>query len=152
MQQPDAFHRQPQRVGSDLAHYGLDALAERRGAGRNGDRAINLDSHPHILELAAGTTIELASPVAGVVARMSSIVQTAIVTGGDLTAKIGATDIAGLTITVADAATKGTVQTDTPTAGDASTVVAVGDRIQIVPAAAFNGGGALAGFIEIELA
>ena len=50
---------------------------------------------------------------------------------------------------LSDAAAKGSIVTDTPTAGDASTVVAAGDRVQIVPAAAFNGGGAVSGILEI---
>lgn len=101
-------------------------------------------------ELAAGTSIELVSPVAGVIHKLFTIVQTAIVTGGNITAKVGTTDIAGLTITVADSATKGTVQSDTPTEPSATRVVAEGSRIQIVPASAFNGGGAVSGVLVIE--
>jgi hypothetical protein len=100
-------------------------------------------------ELSAGTTIELVSPVAGTVITLKTIIQTAIVTGGAITAKIGTTDITGLSITVADSATKGTVQTDNSTA---TNVVVVGDRIQIVPAAAFNGGGAVSGVLTIQIA
>lgn len=102
-------------------------------------------------ELAAGTTIELVSPVAGTITKMQTTVQTAIVTGGAITAKVGTTDITGLSITVADSATKGTRQSDTPTAGDDTDVVAVGDRIQIVPDAAFNGGGAVSGVLTIQI-
>ena len=102
-------------------------------------------------ELAAGTSIEVPSPVDGTVVGLTTIVQTAIVTGGAVTAKIGTTDIAGLSITVADSATKGTVQSDTPTAGHASRDIAAGDRIQIVPSSAFNGGGAVSGFIKIQI-
>lgn len=102
-------------------------------------------------ELSAGTSIEMISPVAGTITSMKTIVQTAIVTGGAVTAKVGTTDITGLSITVADAATKGTVQTDSPTAGDDTDVVAVGSRIQIVPAAAFNGGGELRGILTIQI-
>lgn len=97
----------------------------------------------------AGTSAELISPVAGRISRMSVIVQKAVTTGGDVTALVGVTAVAGLTCTIADAAAKGTVVTDTPTAGDASTVVAVGDRIQVAPAAAFNTAGAVSGFVEI---
>lgn len=100
-------------------------------------------------ELSAGTSIELVSPVNGVITRLTTIVNTLIVTGGDVTANVGTTPVAGLACTVADAAAKGSVVTDTPTLGDATTSVAAGDRIQIVPAAAFNGGGAVNGYIEI---
>ena len=99
-------------------------------------------------ELAAGTSIEIVSPVAGTVTTLKTIVQTAIVTGGNVSAKIGTTDITSLSIAVADAATKGTVQTDVSTG--ANTVV-VGDRIQIVPSAGFNGGGAVSGVIAIQV-
>ena len=99
-------------------------------------------------ELAAGTSIELVSPVAGTITTMKTIVQTAIVTGGAVTAKIGTTDITGLSIAVADSATKGTVQTDVSTGAN---TVAVGDRIQIVPAAGFNGGGAVSGMLTIQI-
>ena len=50
-------------------------------------------------------------------------------------------------------AAKGAVVTDTPTLGDASTVTAVGSRIQIAPAAAFAGagaGGGAAGVVEVD--
>jgi len=102
-------------------------------------------------ELAAGTSFELTSPVAGKITKVSTMIQTAIVTGGVITAQIGTTDITGISITVADSATKGTIQSDTPTGGDGTDVVAVGSRIQIVPSAAFNGGGNVSGYVEITL-
>ena len=101
-------------------------------------------------ELAAGTTIEVVSPIDGYVTDLTTIIQTAIVTGGAITVKIGTTDIVGLSITVADSATKGTVQTDARTAPSATDYVAAGGRIQIVPAAGFNGGGAVSGFLTID--
>ncbi len=97
----------------------------------------------------AGTSAELASPVSGRISRLTTVVQKAVTTGGDVTAAIGTTAVVGLACTVADAATKGTVVTDTPTLGDASTLVAAGDRIQIVPGAPFATAGAISGFIEI---
>lgn len=98
----------------------------------------------------AGTSAELVSPVAGRISAMAVIVSKAVTTGGDVTAAVGVTAVAGLTCTIADAATKGTVVSDTPTAGDASTVVKPGDRIQVIPAAAFNTAGAVSGFVEIS--
>lgn len=100
-------------------------------------------------ELAAGTPIELVSPRSGTIIRNTTVVQTLIVTGGDITVNVGVTAVAGLTNTIADAAAKGGVVTDTPTAGDATAAVAAGDRLSIVPAAAFNGGGAINGILEI---
>lgn len=102
-------------------------------------------------ELSAGTAIELISPVAGYISKLVTTVQTAIVTGGAVTVEVATVAVTGLSITVADSATKGTVQSDTPTTPRSSTtIVAVGDRITVTPAAAFNGGGALAGYIEID--
>ncbi|MCW3835977.1 hypothetical protein ACFQ1E_07990 [Sphingomonas canadensis] len=98
----------------------------------------------------AGTSAELVAPVSGEVTGLTVIVQKAVTTGGDVTVKVGTTDVAGLTCTIADAATKGTVVSDTPTAGDASCAVAAGGRIQVVPAAAFNTAGAVSGFVEIS--
>lgn len=100
-------------------------------------------------ELLAGTPIELISPVAGALSKGSAIVQTAVTTGGDVTFAVGVTAVDGLTLTIADGATKGSIVSDVPTAGHASTIVAVGDRIQIIPGAAFNTAGAIAGFLEI---
>lgn len=102
-------------------------------------------------ELSAGTSIELISPVNGQIVRMSTIIQTAIVTGGDITVKVGTTDVANLSITVANSAAKGDVQTDSIANTVASGAVVAGDRIQIVPDAAFNGGGAVSGFIKIQI-
>lgn len=97
----------------------------------------------------AGTSAELVSPVAGTIARLSVIVQKAVTTGGDVTAAVGVTAVAGLACAVADGAAKGAVVTDTPTAGDASAAVVPGSRIQIVPAAAFATAGAVSGVLEI---
>lgn len=96
-------------------------------------------------ELLAGTAIELVAPCDGFIEEAQAIVQTAVTTGGDVTFKVGTTDVAGLTITIADAATKGTVVSDTPTTPSPTRRFSKGDRIQVVPAAAFATAGALAG-------
>lgn len=103
-------------------------------------------------ELSAGTTIEIVSPVVGTIIKLQTIVQTAIVTGGVITVKIGTIDVLGLSVTVADAATKGTVITDIATGGDSTDDLVVGSRIQIVPSAAFNGGGEIRGMLTIQIA
>lgn len=100
-------------------------------------------------DLAAGTSQEFVSPVSGSISRLSTAVQVAIVTGGDVTVNLDTTPVAGLTCTIPDAAAKGSIVTDTPTAGDATTLVTAGQRIQIVPSAPFNGGGAVNGILEI---
>lgn len=112
---------------------------------------VRLPFYLDVADTSTGTaaSAEFISPVSGVITLLATQVVVAISTGGAVTGKIGTTDIAGLSITVANSATKGTSQTDAPTAGDASTVVTKGDRIQVLAADAFTGGGALAGYIEI---
>jgi hypothetical protein len=100
-------------------------------------------------DLLAGTAQNLVAPIAGTIKRLRTIVQTAVTTGGTITLKEGTTLVAGLSVTVANAATVGTVAASTPTAGDASTVVAAGDRIQVVPAS-FATAGAVNYEIEIS--
>ena len=63
-------------------------------------RVIHLPFSINATDLAAGTSTELVAPVAGRITRLSTIVQTAIVTGGDVTAAIGVTAVAGLTCTI----------------------------------------------------
>lgn len=102
-------------------------------------------------DLAAGTAANVLSPVAGSITMAKAIVQEAVGTGGAITFAVGTTAVDGLTLTVADSATVGTIYSDTPTADHASTVVAVGSRLQVVPAAAFATSGAVNGYIEITL-
>lgn len=97
----------------------------------------------------APTNAEVIWPVSGEIVGMSVIVQKAVTTGGDVTLKNVTTDVVGLACTIADAATKGTIVSDTPTAGDATTYVAAGTRGQVCPAAAFATGGAVSGHVEI---
>lgn len=104
------------------------------------------------VDLLAGTSFEIAAPAAGFVSELTVIVQTAVTTGGNITAKIGTTDVDGLSVTVADAATKGTVVSDSPTARHDSRKVAKGGRIQIVPAAEFATAGSVNGYIVINTA
>lgn len=110
---------------------------------------------PFVLEqvsLLAGTTAaaELISPVEGVVTKMAVVVRAAVTTGGTVTAALTTTTIDGLAVAVADAATKGTTATDTPTAGHASTLVSKDQRIQIIPSNDFDTAGAVEGYIEIR--
>lgn len=101
-------------------------------------------------ELLAGTAIELVAPTAGFVNEVGVIVQTAVTTGGTVTAKVGTTTVAGISVVVANGATKGSVPAaSTATAGDLTRVVSKGQRIQVVPAS-FATAGALAGYVEIS--
>jgi hypothetical protein len=103
-------------------------------------------------ELAAGTTEYVVSPVAGWLAQARGIVQTDIVTGGDITFSVAGNAVTGLTLTVANSDVAGTVYADTPTARHTSaSAVAAGDKIGIIPAAAFNGGGAVNGVLELDV-
>ena len=101
-------------------------------------------------ELAAGTAIQVVMPHAsdGKVVGFITMVQEAIVTGGTVQLKIGGVEAAGGLITVASAATVGTGGSATLTTEQ--TIVNNG-QIQIVPSAAFAGGGALTGFIKIRI-
>lgn len=112
-------------------------------------RRIFLEYFINQTDLLAGTSTELVSPVVGAITQNQTIVQTAVTTGGPITASVGGVAVAGLSNVIADAAAKGSVVTDTPTAGDATTVVAVGSRIQVIPDAAFATAGAVSGVLEI---
>lgn len=114
-----------------------------------GQRSIFVPFSINQVDLLAGTAAELVSPVKGAIARVSTIVQVAVTTGGPITAAVGVTAVNGLSVVIPDAAAKGSVVSDTPTAGHASTLVNPGDRIQVVPDAAFATAGAVSGFVEI---
>ena len=107
----------------------------------------------HHLEAAvdAGTALELNSPVAGNISKLSVVTRGTITTGGAVTVEVNTTAVDGLSVVVADAASAGDLDTDTPTAGHASTAVAVGDRIEIIPAAGFNASADLFYILEIDV-
>ncbi|MGZ8362478.1 MAG: hypothetical protein ACXW3D_01345 [Caulobacteraceae bacterium] len=100
-------------------------------------------------DLLAGTAQDLVSPVKGQIIGLTTIIQKAVTTGGPITAAVGVTAVDGLSCVIADAAAKGTIVSDTPTAGHASRAVDAGSRIQVIPDAAFATAGAVNGFIEI---
>lgn len=106
-------------------------------------------------DLAAGTGQEVYIPRSGYVVGLFTVVQEAIVTGGVIDVKTGAalaTTVGGLSQTIADSATVGTRQATDATAGSSTRVVAKGDRLSVVPSAAFNGGGAMRGFVVLASA
>jgi len=108
----------------------------------------------HMLEAAvdAGTSLELFSPVAGNITRVSTVARGTITTGGAITVEVNTVAVDGLSVVVADGAAAGDYDTDTPTAGHATTAVAVGDRIEIIPAAGFNASADIFVIVEIEVA
>jgi hypothetical protein len=102
-------------------------------------------------QLDTPTPMELVSPVKGRTAGARVSVITAGTTGGAITFENDTVLVDGLTITVADAAAAGTRYADTPSSPThASTALSIGSRIEVIPAAAFNGSGAIQGLIEIE--
>lgn len=105
-----------------------------------------------VTDLAAGTTnaYEGLVPCDCTLKGATAIVRVAVVTGGDITMANVTTTVDGLTLTIANSATKGTAVSDTPTSGHATTTFTKGTRYQVIPAAAFNGGGAINGYIEFE--
>lgn len=104
-------------------------------------------------ELLAPTVIELVAPCDGYIDVLRLTIQTAITTGGNIVVKHGdalATTVAGIDITIADSATKGTRYEDTSTPGSSTRFVNKGDRIGIEPSAGFATGGAVNGVLEIS--
>lgn len=98
----------------------------------------------------AGTSYELVSPVAGKIRKLSTIAHGTITTGGAITVEVNTTAVDGLSVTVADGAAAGEVDSDTATLGHATTAVAVGDRIEIIPASAFNASADISFVLEID--
>lgn len=105
-----------------------------------------------ILEAAvdAGTPLNIVSPVAGYIRKLTTIASATVTTGGDFTVEVNTVAVAGLTVTVANSAVEGEVDSDTATLGDATSLVAVGDRIEIIPSAAFNASADFEFILEID--
>jgi len=102
-------------------------------------------------DLLAGTSQFVVSPVAGQVARLTTISCDDVTTGGDITVEIGGTAVTGLTVTVGNAGGVGDIDTDTPAVEASSTgTVAAGGAIEIIPAAAFATQGNLWFCLEIN--
>lgn len=132
-------------VGNVVAEYQDGAIL----AGSN--QPVKLPFYLDQVSLLGGTThaAELISPCDGVIARLTTVVRNAVTTGDSITVAIATTAVDGLACAIADAATKGTTATDTPTAGHATTFVAKGDRIQIIPGNTFATAGGVDGVLEI---
>jgi len=119
------------------------------GRGPNGK--IRLYWNAEQVSVLAGTThaIELISPVVGAISGLTVATRAAVTTGDAVTVAVATTAVDGLSVAVADSSTKGTTTSDTPTAGHATTVVAKGDRLQIIFGNLFATAGALDGYLEI---
>ncbi len=98
----------------------------------------------------AGTGLNFVCPVAGRIAKMYTIAQTGITTGGAVTLEVNTVAVDGLSVTVADSSAEGDVDSDTPTAEHATAVVAAGDRLEVQFAAGFNAASDLLIVIEID--
>lgn len=102
--------------------------------------------------LIANSGLELVAPIDGYLVGLDLTVQTAITTGGNVTVKTGAAlavTVSGLTIAVANSATKGTRYTDLADNGSNTRQIAKGDRIQITTAS-FATAGALNGILTVS--
>lgn len=100
-------------------------------------------------DLLAPTAQNIVAPVAGYITGIRNIVQAAVTTGGAITVEANTVAVVGLSVTVADAATAGTVHTD-DVLKIATGLVAAGDDITVTPAAAFATAGACRGYIILE--
>lgn len=128
-------------------------IAEFRSGVQTGRAPGKVYIQDHMLEAAAdaGTSLELVSPVNGNITKLTTVARGTITTGGAITVEVNTTAVDGLSVTVADAAAAGDVDSDTPTAGHASRAVSVGDRIEIIPASEFNASADIFCILEIEL-
>jgi len=100
----------------------------------------------------AGTAFNIVSPVAGSIRKLTTIAQGTITTGGAITVEVNTVAVTGLSVVVADGAVEGEVDSDEPTTlGSSTTVVAVGDRIEIIPAAGFNASADIYFVLEIDV-
>lgn len=103
-------------------------------------------------KLLAGTSVWTVAEQGGHIIRGTTVVDTAVTTGGTITVELGGTAVTGLGIVVANSSAVGDIDTDTPTTVDgsvAANIVADRAAIEIVGDAAFDTAGELAGNIEI---
>lgn len=100
-------------------------------------------------DLLAPTAQNLIAPTAGYITGLRAIVQAAVTTGGAITVEANTVAVVGLSVTVADAATAGTVLTD-DVLKIATGLCAAGDDITVTPAAAFATAGAVKGYLIFE--
>ncbi len=80
---------------------------------------------------AAGTSIYGVSPVAGAIIGAQTVVEVETTGAGALGVELGGTAVDGLSVVIATGATVGTLDSDTATAGDASTAIAANGAFEI---------------------
>jgi hypothetical protein len=90
------------------------------------------------------------SPVAGVIRKLSTVASATVTTGGAFTVEVNTVAVTGLTVTVANSAAAGEIDSGTATLGHATSVVAVGDLITVTPGAAFSGAADFSLILEID--
>lgn len=101
-------------------------------------------------DLLASTLQDIVAPYAGYVSQLRSCVQVAVTTGGTIGVNVNTVGVTGMSVTVANAATKGTRAASGPTTKrSTTTVVSAGDRISLVPAS-FATAGAVNCEVEFE--
>lgn len=98
----------------------------------------------------AGTSFEGIAPMDGYIRDFGVTVQKAVTTGGAVKVAVGTTDVVGATVTVADAATKGTRYSASATRTSDTRKISKGERFQVIPDAAFATAGAINGYVEIN--
>lgn len=132
---------------SQIQEIWKDGAANARGPAN-----VRLYGFLDVTDTGVGTaaSVEFLSPITGYIRTLGAIVRTAISTGGDVSVAIGTTAVVGLTVTVANSATKGTAGSTTVATSVATAAVNKGDRIQIIAGDAFTGGGDLDVYLDIE--
>ncbi len=100
-------------------------------------------------DLLAGTSQWLVSPIEGEVVELGAVVQAAVTTGGAIGVELATVAISGLSVTVADAATAGTVYTDESALNEPTRRVTEGQAVEITAAAGFATAGAVNGWVRI---
>ncbi len=100
-------------------------------------------------DLLAPTAMQLIAPCAGYITGLRATVTAAVTTGGAITVEANTVAVVGLSVTVADGATAGTVYSD-DVLKIATGLCAAGDDITVTPAAAFDTAGRVDGYIIFE--
>jgi hypothetical protein len=129
-----------------ITSAGVVTTVDLSNAAFNGVNTIRMPFFFDETDLLAGTTQQTIAPVAGTVKRIVTCVKKQVTTGGAIGLTVAGSAVTGLSVTIGDAATVGTVQSDTPTS---VTRVAAYDALGVTAAAAFATAGEVFGFVEI---
>jgi len=135
-------------IQKDISKPYADAGGTRRALEIIQNRIIQNDYNQ--TDLLAPTVHYVISPTKGKIVRAGFTPYTAVTTGASITFEVNDVAVAGLAIVVPDAAPVNVPLTDTPTVGTLTARVEIGDKIEIIPGAAFATAGAGIVWIEIE--